>query len=394
MPIPIKEKPPSSFLNEFSPPSSPMPPPNFPIPPTPPRTSLHSTASTSTSPLSSGARRFQSIHYANEELENFRDRQPSDVVPPEENTVVSPSQLAPPPRHAPPPRPPSANPWDTAVAQTMDGVPVEGDGIPRRPLVAPPSLRTSPLQGTSPISPGQPGRSPTLQRRPIASPSGIQTGNTDAYPYDEAEWRRLTNQHYGYSTTSPHSSPLHVNTKLAPFPEGAPHENGNQTEILPRAANTPNHGHQVSLESGSTPHDPQRDTFGATSQRRSRTDSVAESILDPYLSNVKISDHSHETASITGRPPVTPSHAVDDGLIPVEQDRQPAPPRPALSRQECSIGSNSSFYLCKGFCSGAEEVIVGGLGIKKTRRPVVSIPGRIEVGTLLTSDRDSRAQQL
>ncbi|OAA62329.1 RING finger domain-containing protein [Cordyceps fumosorosea ARSEF 2679] len=117
-----KDNLPHSFLNEFSPPSSPMPPPNFPIPPTPPRSSVQSaTYAPSSTPPGAPIRTFQSVYYANEELENFRDRQPSSVLAPEDEPVVSPSQLAPPPQQPPPPRPPSANPWDTTSLSEGNG---------------------------------------------------------------------------------------------------------------------------------------------------------------------------------------------------------------------------------------------------------------------------------
>ncbi|KAJ3497044.1 hypothetical protein NLG97_g2199 [Lecanicillium saksenae] len=375
-----KDKQPQSFLHELSPPSSPMPPPNFPIPPTPPRSSVQSAVGAPSSPLPSVPRRaFQSVHYANEELENIRDRQPSSVLAPEDEPVVSPSQLAPPPQQAPPPRPPSANPWDTTIVGSSDEIAlaIGGEPLPRRPLVAPPIAPPSPRpqyhSTTSPTSPGQHRLSPALQRRPIGSPSGLQQNNTDTYPYDEAEWRRLTNQQQGHQPQSPHPSPLHLNTKLESFPEEGSFQSDSNSHQYSRNANASYHTHQVSLESGATlEHDPHRDTFGGAPQRRSRTDSVAESILDPYLNNVRISDNSQQSAGTFDRPPMMPTQNVDDGLIPVEPDRRPSQPSVplALSQKDCSIGSSSSFYLCKGFCNGAEEVVVGGLGVKKTRKPV------------------------
>ncbi|OAA80907.1 RING finger domain-containing protein [Akanthomyces lecanii RCEF 1005] len=370
-----KDNPQQSFLNEFSPPSSPHPPPNFPVPPTPPRSSVQSATGAPSSPLPGAPRRaFQSVQYANEELESFRDRQPGSVLGPEDEPLVSPSQLAPPPQQPPPPRPPSANPWDTTIAGSNDeiAVAISGEPLPRRPLVAPPSPRPPSNSATSPVSPGQHRLSPALQRRPIASPSVPPQGDPDAYPYDEAEWRRLTNQQYGRQPHSPQPSPSHLNTRLEPFPEEGSYQEGPENDQSVRGAKTTHHTHQVSLESGSVAydHDPQRDTFGGAPQRRSRTESVAESILDPYLNNVRISDHSQESSRAVDRPPMIPTQNVDDGLIVVESDSRPSEPAPARSRKDCSIGNNSSFYLCKGFCNGAEEVIMGGLGVKKQRRPV------------------------
>ncbi|ATY60405.1 RING finger domain-containing [Cordyceps militaris] len=374
--LPPKDNPPQSFLNEFSPPSSPLPPPNFPIPPTPPRSSVQSATSapsTSSTPPAAPLRTFQSVYYANEELENFRDRQPSSVLALEDEPDNSTSPVAPPPQQPPPPRPPSANPWDTTVVESGDEIAaaIGGEQLPRRPLVAPASPLPSSRSATSPVSPGQHRLSPALQRRPIASSPGLQHRNSDLYPYDEAEWRRLTNQQYGYQPQSPQPSLLRVHAKLEAFPEEGSHHNGADDQSILRADQF-HHAHQVSLESGAGAHehDSQRDTFGGLPQRHSRTDSVAESILDPYLSNVRISDHSRESAGNLDRPPMIPTQNVDDGLIVVEPDRRPSERAPTVSQRDCSIGSTSSFYICKGFCSGAEEVVVGGLGVKKTRRPV------------------------
>lgn len=366
-----------SFLNQFSPPTSPMPPPNFPVPPTPPRSSIQSALGPPSSPHPGTPKRaFQSVYYANEELESFRDRQPSTGSAPEDgNAVTGPSQPVPPPLQIPPPRPPSANPWDTTVIRSSDesGIPTGGEGIPRRPFVAPPSPRPPPYATTSPISPSQQRGSPVMQRRPIGSSSGQQPVNPEAYPYDEAEWKRLTNQQYGLQSTSPHtSSPLHLNKKLPPFPEeDSQHDTGNSSQPT-RQASTSHHAHQISLESTSVPQERQRDMFSDAPQRRSRSDSIAESILDPYLNNVRISDHWRESAGGFDRAPIAPAYDVDDGLIPVEADDQPPAPL-TQSQQNCSIGSNSSFFTNKGFCSGAEEVVVGGLGVKKMRKPVVGV---------------------
>ncbi|KAM3464060.1 hypothetical protein MY5147_005304 [Beauveria neobassiana] len=376
MKLPSKDHTPQSYLNEFSPPSSPMPPPSFPIPPTPPRSSVQSATGAPSSPGPGAPRRAtQSVYYANEELENFRDRQPSSVIAPEDEPVVSPSQLAPPPQQPPPPRPPSADPWDTTIVGPSDeiGVTTEGEPVPRRPLVPPPLPSRPSHSVTSPVSSGQRRLSPTLQRRPIGLSSGQEQRASDTDPYDEAEWRRLTNQHYGYQPNSPQRSPLHLNTKLEPFQEeDGIDNNAADSGKSVKPTNWTHHTHQVSLESGSgaPEHGTHRDTFGGLPQRRSRTNSVAESILDPYLNNVRISDYSQETAGNSIRPPMMPTQSVDDGLIVVESDRRPSGPAPIMSQKDSSIGSNSSFYLCKGFCSGAEEVVVGGLGVKKTRRPV------------------------
>lgn len=44
-----------------------------------------------------------------------------------------------------------------------------------------------------------------------------------------------------------------------------------------------------------------------------------------------------------------------------------------INAQECTIDNTSSFWIAKGFCDGAQEVIRGGIGVKRTKKPVVSI---------------------
>lgn len=373
--MPSKDNPPQSFLHELPPPSPPLPPPNFPIPPTPPRSSAQSATGASSSPVSGALRRvLQSVYYASEEPENFRDRKPCSVLAPEDEPLVSPSQLAPPPQQPPPPRPPSVNPWDTTIAGLSDeiAVAVGGGPLTRRPLLAPPSPPTLSNPGTSPVSPGQHRLSPASHCRPTGSSSGLEQVFLGAYPYDEAEWRRLTNQQYGYQPHGPQPRPLHLNTKLEPLPEEAAHHVGTTVDQSVRKVNLTKYTHHVSLDSGSIDHkdEPPSDTLGPLPQRRSRTDSVAESILDPYLHNVRISDHAQEFVGASDHPPAIPTQNVDDGLIVAESDRRGSESSRILYQKDCSIESNSSFYLCGGFCSGAEEVVVGGLGVKKIRKPV------------------------
>ncbi|SPN99624.1 uncharacterized protein DNG_02476 [Cephalotrichum gorgonifer] len=60
----------------------------------------------------------------------------------------------------------------------------------------------------------------------------------------------------------------------------------------------------------------------------------------------------------------------NEGLIPVEPDKMtqgtPLPTRPA---RDTSITLSSSFYVMKGFCEGAKEVMRGELGVKKVKKP-------------------------
>ncbi|KAK8028913.1 hypothetical protein PG991_005969 [Apiospora marii] len=70
----------------------------------------------------------------------------------------------------------------------------------------------------------------------------------------------------------------------------------------------------------------------------------------------------------------TPGQRRDDpGIIPVETEaHEEIGPMPSR-KPDCNIGPHSSFYQLKGFCKGAEEVVSGGLGFKKIKRPVGSV---------------------
>ena len=66
-------------------------------------------------------------------------------------------------------------------------------------------------------------------------------------------------------------------------------------------------------------------------------------------------------------------------MIPVETEepvakKEPEAPRPEVqvAPEDYAIGFDSSFHQAKGFCEGAKEVIRGGIGVKKTKKPVVT----------------------
>ena len=100
---------------------------------------------------------------------------------------------------------------------------------------------------------------------------------------------------------------------------------------------------------------------------------------------------------------------VDSGPIPVETERpaqqtQPSPtpssqvpytpqtpqtqhavPSPSqIQATPGPIDNTTSFHLQKGFCDGAAEVIRGGIGVKRTKKPVVAIcpPSFLADGTM------------
>ena len=78
-------------------------------------------------------------------------------------------------------------------------------------------------------------------------------------------------------------------------------------------------------------------------------------------------------------PPINPNGGLEqqpiimeehEGLIPVSSE-PPTPAKPLVQR-DTSITLSSSFYLQKGFCEGATEVIRGDIGVKKVKKPAFS----------------------
>ncbi|KAK7420857.1 hypothetical protein QQZ08_010186 [Neonectria magnoliae] len=73
----------------------------------------------------------------------------------------------------------------------------------------------------------------------------------------------------------------------------------------------------------------------------------------------------HQNDYETDRTQIVPE--VDYGPIPVDSEVAEQAPNPYSV--DCKIGVASSFYSQKGFCEGAQEVIRGGIGIRKTKKP-------------------------
>jgi hypothetical protein len=64
---------------------------------------------------------------------------------------------------------------------------------------------------------------------------------------------------------------------------------------------------------------------------------------------------------------------VDAGLIVASEAHMVATNQHPLREPDCSINVDSSFYQRKGFCDGAKDIIRGGVGVKKIRKPVCPI---------------------
>jgi hypothetical protein len=85
---------------------------------------------------------------------------------------------------------------------------------------------------------------------------------------------------------------------------------------------------------------------------------------------------------------------MDEGLIPVESEESDSTlGQVKLSQRDCTIGPGSTFYLYKGFCQGAKEVLRGDIGVKKMKKPA-SISPFEAFRTSQCADIKSRVSQL
>ncbi|KAH8889660.1 hypothetical protein GQ53DRAFT_747871 [Thozetella sp. PMI_491] len=77
---------------------------------------------------------------------------------------------------------------------------------------------------------------------------------------------------------------------------------------------------------------------------------------------------SPSTLPLARRPTLEqPTLEIHDGLIPVETATEPS--QPVSPREvDCTMTLNSSFHQFKGFCAGAKDVILGGIGVKKIKK--------------------------
>ncbi|CEJ85021.1 hypothetical protein VHEMI03647 [[Torrubiella] hemipterigena] len=347
-----------SVIGQLSPPSSPLPGSVYPFPGgTSPNVLSTGTRSSTSSAQLNTARQEQlhQIEVANVQLTSIRDRQNSqeDALDPNQMPALA---MKPPPMMPPPP-PPTSNPWDRRVASIPEeDIDIGSLNLDRRAPVAPqrrsspaqqlgsPGTRqpTSPLQ-TSPASGlnrgmrGSP-HSPDDSRWPFPRPqsSGIPDERTPRSPSSSLQGRPSGNWIDGQGFQPPRPR-LDSN----PYPPEINYNNAEYTHTSPQVNEV------LAYEEGD-------DEEQAYDQRRLSAESL---LVDPTLRMQKPSSN----------PPIMPSQPIDTGLILVERD--PVPVRTNRISKSCLIGTGSSFYLSKGFCEGAKEVVRGGIGVKKTKKP-------------------------
>ncbi|KAF6821518.1 SH3 domain-containing protein [Colletotrichum sojae] len=242
-----------------------------------------------------------------------------------------------------PPRPPSINPWESGLEVTPE------DAFGRRP---PPVSSLS-----SPIS------------EPHSPDAGV-----DRVPPDEERYTQM--------------SPQEMRSPISPgplIPRG-------RTSSATLSASIPE---DQAVQHGQLPHYRYSQSSSVHSQpSRRRSQESARSWYTDGAISPSHAEHRASTASYndgrlspTSRGPIIPANFPPDvedgiervplvvndeeGLIPVASESRQAEPSSAavVPPKDCTIGLSSSFYVYKGFCDGAKEVIRGGIGIKKVKKP-------------------------
>ncbi|KAK2008597.1 SH3 domain-containing protein [Colletotrichum eremochloae] len=297
-----------------------------------------------------------------------------------------------------PPPPPSTNPWDLKTSPAIEmGLDVSiGDHIERRPPV---STMSSPV--SEPASASDIRRLSYSSSRQLNMPIGRVL-------HEEERYHQMSPQDTSRSPILPvDRNPLGARAaSLATL--GVLSED---QSIQPDSAPLP---HRYSQSSS---------LYSHLSRQRSQ-ESLHSSVFDsrrndgsnsPAVTEHRISSssrHDAQLSSVPGgpvMPPVFPSGIHDgiervpllvndgEGLIPVESESSSVTKTTTMvsSRQkDCRIGLSSSFYLYKGFCEGAKEVIMGGLGVKKIKKPGFSGTHEVAKCTSCSYELDFRQVEL
>jgi hypothetical protein len=265
-----------------------------------------------------------------------------------------------------PPPPPSLNPWDLNVQQSNQSA---DDGIP---LAESPVLPQSEMGGD----------------RISVVPPTVQTHSLNGLPSVDSEDRRMS----GSSAVSPLT-----NERYGSFHRSR----GTIVSIPENEATTQQHGGIPFFQQINTQLPQSTPNYGGQTMHVAPPASDTESSNPDYASTFsqdshsRVGTHSSSTFSAAGfspmNNPIVPLAAsapevmpndfvgqIDSGLIPVEEEQSLSSPKSPVSfeldLEKCKIDANSSFTLGKGFCEGAREVFRGGIGVKKTKKPVCTIP--------------------
>ncbi|UKZ85126.1 uncharacterized protein TrAFT101_001000 [Trichoderma asperellum] len=353
----------------------------------------------------------------------------SPPMPPPDRALPMPPPAPPAAVDQLPPRPPSTNPWDIRIkniASDDERSMRDGPQARRRPPVD--SALQTPVEGSSPGSPFTSAKNFSIPRSnysdstrssSLMPDSARSSGLLQEYTLDgDDKHSSLTSQLTNYSM-----SPTQVSRPRAPSSTTTysgstptiPEEMSRDKAIRSRSTSRPRpvpvmyspmpyrsqpRPRQPSYPTTSeermedTKPSPRNDSLSDSAQQQSTSErrlSDAESLLDPNPLPVSTRPPPYDrrpsavnTEQQTQQPPLsglelarrntgmTANEIPDSGLIPVDTS-MPGAVLASLPPQDLTIDNQSSFYVMKQFCAGATDVINGGIGVKRIKKPGFSV---------------------
>jgi hypothetical protein len=290
--------------------------------------------------------------------------------------ALRPMRAMPPPQ-APPPAPPSSAPWDPRDRGAGDAAELSDDTkVTRRPHVP---------AAESPVQPPISTFYDTGKRAASSDSQTLESHGLSNGPLSENdERRRNIAPTYGIFPVPPMTRPR-TSTKAPVIPEeniAGPFPLGPSRNSVAQYPYSPSSYALQSRQRSSSVLSVNSDLNDSSSHSQDARSSTATGVDSSRLSSTTKSSH-RKSRSVGGVEAFTPIAISEDsyGPIPVESEtasvstrpgtnRTSMPPAYAVNSRDCTITNNSSFYLAGGFCEGAREVVRGGSGIKKTKKPV------------------------
>jgi hypothetical protein len=289
----------------------------------------------------------------------------------------------------PPPRPPSGNPWDynvKASPSSRENHFSDDFSFERRKPVA---------QIESPVEPISPPLSPDLSRE--LHPRPLKTGGDRTSQYsNDSQVSSVGMESTTYERTysvfpSPRGRYSNHNSILSTsIPEDVVSDRSN-TGYVSQLSPAPR---TIPLRTHSLPHSrPESvETNPGSVFDAGRPDGVTTPLTDNRDSSLSGIDGSPTLGTAEMSPlqvkhlpvnnyqgmlePVQPIMVpeVDNLPIPVESEIQVPEHPPNPFAVDCKLNPQSSFYVHKGFCDGAKEILNGGAGVRKTVKAVCYLP--------------------
>ncbi|KAM0448972.1 hypothetical protein ACHAO4_008201 [Trichoderma viride] len=323
-----------------------------------------------------------------------------------------------------PPRPPSTNPWDIRVKTVAsdDERPLRDVPQARRRAPVDPALQT-PVDGQSPNSPLTSAKNFSVPRSnysdsarssSLVPDSARSSGLLQEYTLDgDLKHSSLTSQLTDYSLSPTQVSrpraPSSTNSYSASTPT-IPEEMSREKAIRARSTSRPRAVMYSPMPYRSQPR-PRQPSYPTTAEGRvedvkpgPRSDSLSDAAAQPPVSERRLSDAESlldpNPLPVSTKPPaydrrpsavnteqqtqqqslsglelarrntgLAANEIPDSGLIPVDSS-MPSAALANLPPQDLTIDNQSSFYVMKQFCAGATDVINGGIGVKRIKKPV------------------------